>query len=60
MSGAGRYRRGGVRGDGLARLLALGPLGDQVWGAVLPVDVLKLLNLGPAGGREGKVVMVQT
>lgn len=53
MSGAGRYRRGGVRGDGLARLLALGPLGDQVWGAVLPVDVLKLLNLGPAGGKGG-------
>lgn len=49
---AGRHWRVGVRGDDLAWLLALGPLGDQVRGAVLPVNVLKLLNLGQEAEKE--------
>lgn len=54
VGGAGGHRRVGVRGDDLAQLLALGPLGDQVRGAVLAVDMLKLLNLGPGGRERGE------
>lgn len=49
---AGGHWRVGVRGDDLAWLLALGPLRDQVRGAVLPVNMLKLLNLGREAGKE--------
>lgn len=51
VSGAGGHGRVGIRGDGLAQLLALGALGDQVGGAVPPVDELKLLDLGQ--GEQG-------
>lgn len=55
---AGGHWRVGVRGDDLAWLLALGPFGDQVWGAVLPINVLELLNLGREA-RKGGVVSAQ-
>lgn len=44
---------GSIRGDDLAWLLALRPLREQIRGAVLPIDVLKLLNLGQVGGKQG-------
>lgn len=57
VSGAGGHGCVGVRGDDLAQLLALRPLRDQVRGAVLAVDVLKLLNLEPGeGGRWSEFV----
>lgn len=46
MCWAGRDGGVGTRGHNLAGLLALWALEDQIWSAVLPIDMLKLLDLG--------------
>ena len=59
MGRAGGHWCVGIRGDDFAWLLALRPLGDQIRGAVLPVDMLKLLNLGRWEQGRRKVITAQ-